>query len=73
MADTDSKSMQEVATVVENLLQQMQEKFQAMSDQILGRIDEMNSRIDDLEKNVAELMTHVDGEEEGGVENKDPN
>ncbi|GAB5582524.1 heat shock factor-binding protein 1-like protein 1 isoform X2 [Prionailurus iriomotensis] len=63
MAETDPKTMQDLTSVVETLLQQMQDKFQTMSDQIIGRIDDMSSRIDDLEKNIADLMTQAGVEE----------
>ncbi|PIO39733.1 hypothetical protein AB205_0019410 [Aquarana catesbeiana] len=38
MADSaDPKTVQDLTEVVQNLLQQMQDKFQTMSDQIIGR------------------------------------
>jgi hypothetical protein len=40
---------------VQNLLSQMQSRFQQMSDSIITRIDEMGERIDDLEKSVVGL------------------
>ncbi|XP_053454719.1 heat shock factor-binding protein 1-like [Nycticebus coucang] len=63
VAETDPKTMQNLALVVQTLLQQMQDKFQTMSDQINGRIDDMSSRIDDLEKNITDLMTQAGVEE----------
>ncbi|XP_024084304.1 heat shock factor-binding protein 1 isoform X2 [Cimex lectularius] len=51
--------------VIQNLLQQTQDKFQTMSDQITTRIDEMGTRVDDLEKNISDLMTQA------GVEGAD--
>ncbi|CAH2324065.1 Heat shock factor-binding 1 [Pelobates cultripes] len=72
MADTDPKTVQDLTVVVQNLLQQMQDKFQTMSDQIIGRNillqDFANiTRIDDLEKNIADLMTQAGVEEEEGA------
>jgi heat shock factor-binding protein 1 len=55
---------QELTVFVQNLLQQMQTRFQEMSDAIINRIDEMGGRIDDLEKSIAELMQQA-GIEEG--------
>jgi heat shock factor-binding protein 1 len=55
---------QELTAFVQNLLQQMQVRFQEMSDAIITRIDEMGARIDDLEKSIAELMQQA-GVEEG--------
>ncbi|KAF0884773.1 HSBP1 protein, partial [Crocuta crocuta] len=78
MAETDPKTMQDLTSVVETLLQQMQDKFQTMSDQIIGRNIlcprgqlASDSRIDDLEKNIADLMTQAGVEELEG-ENKIP-
>ncbi|NXX16315.1 HSBP1 protein, partial [Podargus strigoides] len=82
MAETDPKTVQCSAAVVQTLLQQMQDKFQTMSDQIIGRnilfsilnfseLDDMSCRIDDLEKNIADLMTQAGVEELEG-ENKTP-
>nr|XP_028593353.1 heat shock factor-binding protein 1-like protein 1 isoform X2 [Podarcis muralis]XP_028593354.1 heat shock factor-binding protein 1-like protein 1 isoform X2 [Podarcis muralis]XP_028593355.1 heat shock factor-binding protein 1-like protein 1 isoform X2 [Podarcis muralis] len=47
----------------ENLLQQLQENFQALTDKLLLRTDEMGERIDDLEKHVTGLMAQA------GIEN----
>ncbi|XP_036096628.1 heat shock factor-binding protein 1-like [Molossus molossus] len=71
MAKTDPKTMQDLTSVVQTLLQQLQDKFQTMSNQIIGKIDDMNSHIDDLEKNIADLMTQTEVEELEG-ENKIP-
>uniref|UniRef100_T1H799 Heat shock factor-binding protein 1 n=1 Tax=Megaselia scalaris TaxID=36166 RepID=T1H799_MEGSC len=48
----EPKNMEELTVFVQNMLQNVQDKFQLMSDQILSRIDEMGTRIDDLEKNL---------------------
>ncbi|XP_011825971.1 PREDICTED: uncharacterized protein LOC105532406 [Mandrillus leucophaeus] len=71
IAKTDPKTEQELTSVVQTLLQQIQDKFQTMSDQIIGRIDDMSSCIDDLKKNIADLMTQPGVEELEG-ENKIP-
>ena len=62
---------QELTAFVQNLLQQMQTRFQEMSDAIISRIDEMGARIDDLEKSIAELMQQA-GVEEGESANAQP-
>ncbi|KAJ7541665.1 hypothetical protein O6H91_10G069800 [Diphasiastrum complanatum] len=49
----------DLTAFVQNLLQQMQARFQAMSDSIISKIDEMGSRIDDLEKSIGELTKEV--------------
>ncbi|DBA76806.1 hypothetical protein WJX79_001076 [Trebouxia sp. C0005] len=46
----------DLSKFVQNLLQQMQGRFQTMSDSIISRVDEMGSKIDDLEKQIGELV-----------------
>jgi len=46
----------ELTQLVQNMLNQMQSRFQTMSENIIGRIDEMGTRIDDLERSIAELV-----------------
>eukprot|EP00873_Tetraselmis_striata_P001799 jgi/Tetstr1/422063/TSEL_001248.t1 len=50
---------------VQNLLNQMQSRFQTMSDSIIGRIDEMGGRIDELEKSIGDLIQQAGVEEDG--------
>eukprot|EP00027_Filamoeba_sp_ATCC50430_P008602 CAMPEP_0168544444 /NCGR_PEP_ID=MMETSP0413-20121227/2424_1 /TAXON_ID=136452 /ORGANISM="Filamoeba nolandi, Strain NC-AS-23-1" /LENGTH=74 /DNA_ID=CAMNT_0008574467 /DNA_START=15 /DNA_END=239 /DNA_ORIENTATION=+ len=47
---------EDIGVFVNNILMQMQAKFEQMSDTILQRIDEMGTRIDDLEKSIGDLM-----------------
>lgn len=47
---------QDLTLFVQDLLEQMQSKFDHMGDSLLGRIDDMGSRIDELEKSIADLM-----------------
>ena len=49
----------DLTVFVQNLLEQMQGRFNLMSEAIIGRIDEMGGRIDDLEKSIGELMEQV--------------
>eukprot|EP00437_Effrenium_voratum_P043459 CAMPEP_0181475506 /NCGR_PEP_ID=MMETSP1110-20121109/41221_1 /TAXON_ID=174948 /ORGANISM="Symbiodinium sp., Strain CCMP421" /LENGTH=75 /DNA_ID=CAMNT_0023600749 /DNA_START=57 /DNA_END=284 /DNA_ORIENTATION=+ len=53
---------QDLTLFVQNLLKEMQGRFQTMSDSIVNRIDDMGARIDDLEKSISELI------QEAGVE-----
>ncbi|EHB08186.1 Heat shock factor-binding protein 1 [Heterocephalus glaber] len=74
MAETEPKTMQDLTSVVQTLLQQMQDKFQTIcwcTLSLTSPLDDMSSRIDDLEKNIADLMTQA-GVEELDVENKIP-
>ncbi len=52
----DDNSAAELTNLVQQMLTQMQSRFQSMSDTIIGRIDEMGSRIDELEKSIADLV-----------------
>jgi len=62
--DGDPQNSQDLTIFVQNLLQQMQSRFQTMSNAIIGRIDEMGNRIDELEKSIGELMTQAGIEED---------
>ena len=41
---------QDLTLFVQNLLKEMQSRFQTMSDGIVNRIDDMGTRIDELER-----------------------
>lgn len=60
--DRPAQPAEDLTVFVQNLLTQMQGRFQNMSDTILKRIDEMGSRIDELENSIGGLM------EEAGIE-----
>lgn len=64
MADNDPKSVQDLTSFVQQVLHDMQGKFQNMSDNIVTRIDDMGGRIDDLEKNIAELLSQAGVDED---------
>jgi len=53
------ENAQDLTIFVQNLLEQMQNRFNQMSSSIIGRIDEMGNRIDDLEKSISELMSQA--------------
>ncbi|KAJ3219355.1 hypothetical protein HDU67_001574 [Dinochytrium kinnereticum] len=63
----DAQSTEELTAFVEQILKQMQTKFEELSSNVLGRMEEMGSRIGDLEKSVNELVseTSLDGEASG--------
>jgi len=50
---------EDLSVFVQNLLQQMQSKFEQMSESIIQRIDEMGTRIDDLEKSIGHLVSQT--------------
>jgi len=58
-AEAVPENAQDLTIFVQNLLEQMQSRFNQMSSSIIGRIDEMGNRIDDLEKSIAELMAQA--------------
>lgn len=57
--DMPPESAQDLTVFVQNLLEQMQQRFNQMSSSIIGRIDEMGTRIEDLEKSISDLMQQV--------------
>ena len=66
MAEEERPAQQaeDLTVFVQNLLNQMQTRFQQMSEAILGRIDEMGNRIDELEQSIGELMEDAAIEEQ---------
>lgn len=52
----DLTNANELTELVQNMLNQMQQRFKGMSENIVERIDEMGTRIEDLEKSIAELV-----------------
>lgn len=44
----EDQSTKELNTFVQNMLKQMQERFEEMSTNIIGRVDEMGKRIDEI-------------------------
>ena len=60
----EDPSTKELNAFVQNMLKQMQERFEEMSGNIIGRVDEMGKRIDDIEKSINEIMNDLGDEEE---------
>mmetsp|Transcript_15284 Transcript_15284/g.18917 ORF Transcript_15284/g.18917 Transcript_15284/m.18917 type:complete len:112 (+) Transcript_15284:233-568(+) len=60
------EDQQDLTIFVQNLLTQMQSRFQQMSEAIITRIDDMGNRIDGLEKSIGELMAQAGVEEMEG-------
>ncbi|XP_010652170.1 heat shock factor-binding protein [Vitis vinifera] len=58
----DPKSTADMTVFVQNLLQQMQSRFQAMSDSIVTKIDEMGNSINELEQSINELRAEMGAE-----------
>ncbi|XP_061370568.1 heat shock factor-binding protein isoform X2 [Gastrolobium bilobum] len=53
------QSTADMTVFVQNLLQQMQSRFQTMSNSIISKIDEMGSRIEELEQSINELRAEM--------------
>ncbi|XP_058742472.1 heat shock factor-binding protein-like [Vicia villosa] len=53
------QSPADMTAFVQNLLQQMQGRFQTMSDSIITKIDDMGSRIEELEQSINELRAEI--------------
>ncbi|XP_042047736.1 heat shock factor-binding protein [Salvia hispanica] len=57
--DDAKQSTADMTAFVQNLLQQMQSRFQTMSGSIISKIDEMGNRIDELEQSINDLRTEM--------------
>ncbi|KAB1202951.1 Heat shock factor-binding protein 1 [Morella rubra] len=53
------QSSADMSVFVQNLLQQMQSRFQQMSESIVTKIDEMGSRINELEQSINDLRAEM--------------
>ncbi|WOG97638.1 hypothetical protein DCAR_0416979 [Daucus carota subsp. sativus] len=64
-ADDTKQSTADMTVFVQNLLQQMQSRFQTMSDSIISKnilsisLDEMGTRIDELEQSINDLKAEM--------------
>ncbi|XP_057806036.1 heat shock factor-binding protein-like [Salvia miltiorrhiza] len=58
-ADSSKQSTGDMTAFVQNLLQQMQTRFQTMSESIISKIDEMGNRVDELEQSINDLRTEM--------------
>ncbi|CAN6178461.1 unnamed protein product [Urochloa humidicola] len=58
-SDGSAQSTADMTAFVQNLLLQMQTRFQAMSENIISKIDEMGMRIDELEQSINDLKAEM--------------
>ncbi|XP_030477678.2 heat shock factor-binding protein-like [Cannabis sativa] len=58
-SEESKESTADMSAFVQDLLQQMQCRFQSMSDSIVTKIDDMGSRINDLEQSINDLKTEM--------------
>ncbi|XP_057797995.1 heat shock factor-binding protein-like [Salvia miltiorrhiza] len=68
--DDAKQSTADMIAFVQNLLQQMQLRFQTMSESIISKIDEIGNRIDELEHNINDLRAEIG--QEGTPSPSDP-
>lgn len=68
-AGDSSDNANELTQLVQQMLTQMQTRFQSMSDNIINRIDEMGTRIDDLEKSIADLVQEAQTDSDQAARN----
>ncbi|KAJ1258965.1 hypothetical protein BS78_10G116700 [Paspalum vaginatum] len=61
-SDGSAQSTADMTAFVQNLLVQMQTRFQAMSENIITKIDEMGARIDELEQSINDLKAEMGSE-----------
>ncbi|KAH7678721.1 Heat shock factor binding 1 protein [Dioscorea alata] len=73
-SDNLQQSTADMTVFVQNLLQQMQTRFQTMSESLIGKIDEMGNRIDELEQSINNLKAEMgtDGVSESKAEDPKP-
>lgn len=56
---SEPKTTTDFAQHIQEMLQQMQDKFQMTSNSIFSRIDETGRSLEELEKTVSEMMTEA--------------
>ncbi|XP_018857823.1 heat shock factor-binding protein-like [Juglans regia] len=58
-AEDPKQNTADMTAFVQNLLQQMQSRFQQMSESIVTKIDDMGSRINELEQSINDLRAEM--------------
>ncbi|XP_073010517.1 heat shock factor-binding protein-like [Typha latifolia] len=61
-SEGSTQSTTDMTAFVQNLLVQMQTRFQAMSESIVSKIDEMGTKIDELEQSINDLKSEMGSE-----------
>ncbi|KAL6006208.1 hypothetical protein ACLOJK_040254 [Asimina triloba] len=61
-SEDQKQSTSDMTAFAQNLLLQMQSRFQAMSESIVSKIDEIGARIDELEQSIYDLKTEMGAE-----------
>ncbi|KAL7493130.1 hypothetical protein ACHAWT_002235 [Skeletonema menzelii] len=68
--DLDIDGPDDLDKFVQDLMDNMQTRFNRLSDSILDRVDNMGSKIDQLEKSINELIDEAGIETSNGVAKK---
>ncbi|XP_018811503.1 heat shock factor-binding protein-like [Juglans microcarpa x Juglans regia] len=58
-AEDPKQNTADMTVFVQNLLEQMQSRFQQMSESIVTKIDDMGSRINELEQSINDLRAEM--------------
>ncbi|KAB8110298.1 heat shock factor-binding protein isoform X1 [Oryza sativa Japonica Group] len=58
-SEPSSQNPADMTAFVQNLLTQMQSRFESMSQNIVSKIDEMGTKIDELEQSVNDLKAEM--------------
>ncbi|KAL0727808.1 hypothetical protein Bca4012_023901 [Brassica carinata] len=58
-SEDTKQSTADMTAFVQNLLQQMQSRFETMSDSIITKIDDMGGRINELEQSINDLRAEM--------------
>ncbi|XP_044946503.1 heat shock factor-binding protein-like isoform X1 [Hordeum vulgare subsp. vulgare] len=58
-SEPSSQNPTDMTAFVQNLLGQMQTRFESMSQNIVSKIDEMGTKIDELEQSVNDLKAEM--------------
>ncbi|GMP87726.1 hypothetical protein CsSME_00039976 [Camellia sinensis var. sinensis] len=61
-SEDPKQSTADMTIFVQNLLQQMQGRFQTMSESIVTKVDEMGARINELEQSINDLRAEMGAE-----------
>nr|AEC10973.1 hypothetical protein [Camellia sinensis] len=61
-SEDPKQSTADMTVFVQNLLQQMQGRFQTMSESIVTKVDEMGARINELEQSINDFRAEMGAE-----------
>ena len=68
----DIDNAQDLTKLVQQMLGQMQHRFDEMNNNIVGRINEMGTKIDELESSIGELVQEAQTDPKGPAQQRQP-